>query len=209
MLRQGLRLFFRLLYNEFAWTYDWVAWAVSFGHWKAWGRTALSYLTSERVLEIAHGPGHLLVALQEGGWKPVGVDLSRSMSRIARRRLRKEGLDTCLARARAQELPFPDDHFESVVSTFPAEFILDRRTLQEVVRVLAPGGRMVIVASVRIGGQGIVGQFLRWLYRFTGQSEPVPDVGERALADIGLEAEAVWEDVGHDSVMLVVAEAIH
>jgi len=34
-----LRLFFRLLYNEFACTYDLVAWVASLGQWNAWGRT--------------------------------------------------------------------------------------------------------------------------------------------------------------------------
>ena len=36
-----VRFGFRLLYNEFAWTYDFVAWVVSFGQWKAWGPMVL------------------------------------------------------------------------------------------------------------------------------------------------------------------------
>ena len=31
-----LRIFFHLLYHPFAWTYDFIAWAVSLGRWKDW-----------------------------------------------------------------------------------------------------------------------------------------------------------------------------
>ncbi|MGD1994820.1 MAG: hypothetical protein PVI59_16625, partial [Anaerolineae bacterium] len=56
-----VRVFFRLLYNQCAWTYDLVAWVVSLGQWNAWGRTAMPHLSGGRVLELAHGAGHLLV----------------------------------------------------------------------------------------------------------------------------------------------------
>ena len=72
----GLGFFFRQLYNELACTYDLVAWVVSLGQWKAWGRTAIPHLPGKRVLELGHGPGHLLVAMAERGLTPVGLDLS-------------------------------------------------------------------------------------------------------------------------------------
>jgi ubiquinone/menaquinone biosynthesis C-methylase UbiE len=202
-----LRLFFRLLYNEFAWTYDAVAWVVSFGQWKAWGRTTIPHLYGQRVLDLAHGPGHLLVALKDREFAPVGVDLSPYMGRLARRRLSEgDGLTVPLVRARAQALPFRDGCFESVVSTFPAEFILARATLREAARVLGPDGRMIIAALITLKGSDLLTRFIRWLYRVTGQGEALPRESEARLRRAGFGPRVVWETVGQSQVMLVVAD---
>ena len=99
-----IRTFFRLLYGPFAWTYDLVAWAVSFGKWIDWVRSALPFVQGEPVLELAHGPGHLQLALARQDRTPVGIDLSRQMGRLARRRLRRAAVPARLVRARAQAL---------------------------------------------------------------------------------------------------------
>ena len=82
--RRLVKLGFQLLYHEFAFTYDAVAWLVSLGQWQAWGRTALDRVRGLRVLEIGHGPGHLLIALARSGRRPIGIDLSPQMIRLAR-----------------------------------------------------------------------------------------------------------------------------
>jgi ubiquinone/menaquinone biosynthesis C-methylase UbiE len=200
-----LRLFFRLLYNEFAWTYDVVAWVVSLGQWKAWGRTAIGHLHGKRILELAHGPGHLLLAMAEQGLAPVGLDLSPYMGRLARRRL--NGNHTVpLVRAHAQALPFCDGCFDSSVATFPTEFILDLATLQEAARVMRPDGRLVIVAWAGLGGRDLLSRFIGWLYRVTGQGKPLPGVGELVAGKAGLALHTVWEQVGRSEVMLVIAQ---
>ena len=201
-----LRLFFRLLYNEFAWAYDLVAWVVSLGQWKAWGRTALPYLRRERVLELAHGPGHLLVAMAERGLTPVGLDLSPYMGRLARLRLRRAGLTVPLVCARAQMLPFRDGSFPDIVTTFPAEFILDPATLWEAARVLQAGGRLVIVAWTRLSERDPLSRFIGWLYRVTGQGKPLPSGGEAVMVEAGFAPLTAWERVGRSEVMLIVAE---
>ena len=201
-----LRLCFRLLYNQFAWTYDLVAWAVSLGQWQAWGRTTITYLRGERVLELAHGPGHLLVAMAEQGLAPVGLDLSPRMGHLARRRLRRAGLVVPLARACAQALPFCDKCFDSAVAAFPTEFILDPATLREAARVLRPGGRLIIVAWARLSERGPLSRFIGWLYRVTGQGKPLPSSGEAVLIETGFVPSTVWKRVGRTEVMLVAAE---
>jgi ubiquinone/menaquinone biosynthesis C-methylase UbiE len=201
-----LRLCFRLFYNEFAWTYDTVAWVVSLGQWTAWGRTAIPHLRGERVLELAHGPGHLLVAMKLRGLTPVGLDLSPYMGRLARRRLRKSRLAVPLVRARAQALPLRDGCFDSAVSTFPTEFILDPATLRETTRVLQPNGRLVVGASARLLERDPLTRLIWWLYQVTGQAEPLPGGSEAVLAEAGFRSHIVWESVGHSRVMLVVAE---
>ncbi len=200
-----LRLFFHLLYNQFAWAYDLVAWMVSLGQWTAWGRTPIPHLRGERVLELAHGPGHLLVTLQERGLMPVGLDLSPYMARLARRRLRRAGLAVPLVRARAQALPFRDACFDSAVATFPTEFILDPTTLQETARVLQPEGRLVVVAWARLSEHDPLSRLIGWLYRVTGQAEPLPGGNEAVLMNAGFTSHTVWEQVGYSQVMLVIA----
>ncbi len=201
-----LRFFFRVLYNELAFVYDLVAWVVSFGQWREWGRTALPHVHGKRVLELGHGPGHLLVALKQEGFDPVGLDVSPSMARQARARLRSAGLSVPLVRARAQALPFRDPSFDTVIATFPTDFILDPRTLQEVSRAMRPGARLVTVLGVRFEGEGMVPAFLTWLYRITGQDDP--DVGGllECLADHGLSPHIVREQVDGTTVLLIVAE---
>ena len=214
-----LRLFFRLLYNEFAWIYDLVAWVVSLGQWRAWGRVAIPYLTfshlqCERVLELGHGPGHLLVAMAERGLVPVGLDLSLHMGNLARWRLRRGGLAirlgsrqvVPLVRARAQALPFCDRCFGSAVATFPTEFILNPATLREAARVLRSDGRLVIVAGARLSERDPLSRFIGWLYQVTGQGEPLPSGGETVVMEAGFVPHTEWKRVGCSEVMLVVAE---
>ena len=209
-----LRLFFRLLYNQLAWTYDLVAAVVSLGQWNAWGRTAISYLRGQRVLELAHGPGHLLMAMSRRGLAPVGLDPSPHMGRLARRRLKRAGLVVPLVRARAQALPFRDECFDSAVSTFPTEFIIAPATLREAARVLRrprltegqPGGRLVVVAWARLSGRDPLSRLIGWLYRVTGQGEPLPKAGEVLAVEAGFTPRTVWQQVKRSEVMLVVAE---
>ncbi len=198
-----LRLFFRLLYGPFAWTYDAVAWAVSRGKWRAWGATALSLIPGGPVLELAHGPGHLLLRMARQGLRPVGLDLSPQMGALARRRFRRAGLSPRLVRARAQRLPFADGAFRALVATFPTEFILDPATAQEAARVLAPAGAAVIVPVAIPGGRDPLARALRLLYRITGQDRFPPDDPFSAWRDAGFAIHTEWQPVGPDAVLLV------
>lgn len=173
-----LRLAFHLLYHQLAWTYDAVAWLVSFGQWPAWRRCALPFLQAGPVLELAFGTGGLFVDLIERRRRPVGIDLSPQMARIARRRVRRRageaGAAARLVRARAQALPFRSGAFANAVATFPTEYIVDAAALLEARRVLQPAsgagpGRLIIVAEGRLRGSGPLRALLEWLYRITGQ----------------------------------------
>lgn len=203
--RAFLRLFFRLLYHEFAWAYDLVAWVVSLGRWEGWGRAALPHLQGKRVLELGHGPGHLLAAMEERSFQPVGLDRSPQMGRQAGRRLKRAGLAIPLVRARAQALPFHTASFDSIAATFPTEFILDSDTLQEVKRALKPHGRAVVVASAIPDDRGILSRFLRWLYRVTGQEGPAPGRFEPLLAEANLTPRFIQKQTDGGKVKLVLA----
>ncbi|MEZ4591872.1 MAG: methyltransferase domain-containing protein [Chloroflexota bacterium] len=169
---------FRLLYQEMAWTYDLVSWLVSLGEWRRWQLAALPYLQGSTILEIGHGPGHMLIAMQQAGYSVFGLDLSPQMGRQARRRLQKWGLTADLVRARVQEMPFPAARFDTVLATFPTDYIVDPKTLAAVRRVLGENGRLVIVPEGHLTGRGGLHRFIDWLFRITGQRDGAFEVDE-------------------------------
>ena len=215
--RRAVAFSFRLLYHQLAWSYDWVSWAVSLGQWRAWQQAALPYVRGPRVLEIAHGPGHLLLDLQQAGHQPVGLDLSPQIGRLARRRLRRAGAGIPLVRARAQALPFAPASFDSVVVTFPAEFVLEAATLQAVKAALKPNGRLVIVPGARLLGHDWLTRGLVWLYRITGQGAPetpepwaVGSLWPLSLARAGLTADIQRIALERSEVwVLIITQASH
>jgi ubiquinone/menaquinone biosynthesis C-methylase UbiE len=167
--RQLVSWGFRLLYNEMAWTYDGVSWLVSRGQWRAWQQAAIPFLIGHRILELAHGPGHMLLALETFGYQVTGLDLSPAMGRIAARRVGRAGAPVGLVRGRAEFLPFACEAFDGVLSTFPTEFLARQATIEAVFRVLRAGGRLVVVPQARMTGNGGIDRFVEWLYAITGQ----------------------------------------
>ena len=205
LLFRFLRFFFHHLYHGMAFTYDLVAWMVSFGHWTEWTQTVLPYVKGPRLLELGHGPGHLHRLLAERGFTTVGLDESRQMGRITSARLRRAGQTVRLTRGVAQSLPFPAAKFDCIVSTFPAEYIFDERTLREAWRVLVPGGRFIILPA---GWPKNV--LLKWLYRVTGESpsDTRESVRQRAVEPflrLGFEASAELIEVQSGTLLLVFA----
>lgn len=203
-----VRFGFRLLYNEFAWTYDLVSRVVSLGQWHTWQQTALPYLNvgpGARVLELAHGTGELQADLHNRAMFAVGVDLSPNMGRVARRKLVRRGLPARLTRANAAWLPFASQSFDAVASTFPTDFILRPAVLREANRVLIPGGRLVIVFNGILTLKTAPAQALEWLYHVTGQRGPWPGDPSQAFHEAGFEAEVRTEELPRSVVLLVVA----
>ncbi len=168
---------FQQFYTTFAWTYDAIASLVSFGEWKLWGEAALEFVPSgAHILEIAHGPGHLHVTMRRRGFNVVSLDRSPQMARQLRHRAVAHQLTLRQTLADAQNLPFADGHFDCVVSTFPAGFIFARTTLTEVRRVLAPGGRFVIVPSATFRKADAPTRLVQLAYHLTGQNTAKADV---------------------------------
>ena len=175
LLSSFLRLFFYLLYNPFAWTYDWVAALVSLGHWQEWILGVLPYIPGKHVLELGHGPGHLQFALHQKGFQVVGLDLSRTMGKIAQRRLAGDYPSPPLIRGAAQNLPFPTAAFDQVVSTFPSEYLFQQNTLAEIHRVLAPSGLLIVLPVAWIHRGSRMERALAWLFEITNQAPPPGD----------------------------------
>lgn len=231
-MRALLRFFFHLLYHPFAFTYDLVAATVSLGRWKDWVKSVIPFLEGTRILEIGHGPGHLQHVLISRALFAVGIDESAPMGRLAKRNLTRrlltyppsqtESLSSPktiqqdvytqirLARSLAQHLPFPGEFFDTVVATFPTEYIYDSATLTEAYRVLSPGGRLVILPGATILGRGLMDRLMALLFRITGQAPPnlskiIQDGSKELFGKAGFEVEAHALEIRSSRVFILVA----
>jgi ubiquinone/menaquinone biosynthesis C-methylase UbiE len=89
-----------------------------------------------------------------------------------------------LARALAQGLPFADASFDTVIATFPAEYIKDPLTLAEVKHCLSDGGRFIVLPVALQKGRGLLERAMSLLFRVTRQSpvDPLEVVREKLKA---------------------------
>jgi ubiquinone/menaquinone biosynthesis C-methylase UbiE len=164
------RAFFKLLYHQLAWTYDWIAAIVSLGDWNLWVKSVLPYLDGPRILEIGFGPGHLHLSLHQNGFSVVGIDESLQMLNITQRRINRSGYTPGLVRGMASILPFSDGSFNQVVMTFPAEFIFNQQTITEIYRILVDGGKAIILPLAWITGHTPLQRATAWLNHITGEA---------------------------------------
>jgi len=178
-LRRGL---FELLYkNRLLY---WFASTVPFaGQWRVWQRLVLPRLHGHDVLEVGCGIGDLLVDMAQAGYRCQAIDRSPQMVAATRAKLARTGLaeQVDVIQGAVQALPFGDATFDSVVSTFPTEYIADPAALREIARVLRPGGRLVVVVGANLLPIGPL-QFLLILFHalvYGGSPRPALRRAER------------------------------
>lgn len=204
-----VRWCFARFYREFAWTYNVVAALVSRGYWPRWTLAALPFARG-RLLELGCGTGNVQLELARRRWPALGLDASPQMLAITRRRLARAGLAAPLLRAEAQAIPLPAASCDTVLATFPTEYIFDPRTLAEVRRVLAPGGRLLIVDAASFTGDGLYERLVELAYRLTLQRPPradaqPADVRLPPLERAGFATRTHWQAVGASQVMVLEA----
>ncbi len=103
----------------------------------------------DRVLDLACGTGTLTVMLKKvgPGADITGLDGSEGILDIARRKVAEAGVDVTFTHALSYDMPFEDSTFDRVLSSFFFHHLdtIDKiRTLEEVRRVLVPGGELHI-----------------------------------------------------------------
>lgn len=189
------------------------------------------FLSGTRILELGHGPGHLQRFLLSRNLVAVGVDESAQMGRLAKHRVdayshsrniplqieqsrwsrqQPDYAQISLTRGLAQELPFAQSTFDTVISTFPAEYIFDIRTLTEAYRVLTDAGRFVILPGAVITGRSIWDRFMAWVFRFTGQTPPnlsevIHERSKKPFTEAGFKLEVHEIDAKSSTVFVMVA----
>jgi ubiquinone/menaquinone biosynthesis C-methylase UbiE len=117
---------------------------IAFGESRAW---VCSQATGD-VLEVAIGTG-LNLPHYPAEVRLTGIEWSPAMLEHARRRAEEVGRTVTLREGDAQALPFPDAGFDTVVCTLSLCAIPDdQRAVNEMIRVLRPGGRLLLLDHV-------------------------------------------------------------
>lgn len=130
------------------------------GTWSAgdFGKIAESYATraaefiadlhmkkGERVLDVACGTGNLALPAARAGADVHGVDIAANLIVQARERAEAEGVRAQFGEGDAEDLPYPDAAFDTVLTMFGAMFApRPEKAAAELARVCRPGGRIVM-----------------------------------------------------------------
>ncbi|MFL7892735.1 MAG: class I SAM-dependent methyltransferase [Anaerolineales bacterium] len=193
IINRILIIFFQLLYNQFAWTYDWVADMVSIGRWKSWVLTVEPLIRETKTLEIGCGPGHLQLDASMNNSEIFGLDTSRKMLQQARRRLMRNNCEGNLVLGKAQKLPYRAGSFKKIVMTFPSEFVYDPQTAEQIWRVLGEDGELILLPAAWITGVNKLDRLAAWLFRITNQA---PNLDHNSIEEKLIRSFQGLEEVG-------------
>ena len=137
---------------------------------------ALDLVPGAEVLDVAAGNGNATLACARRWHRVTSTDYVQDLLDKGRARAAAEGLDVEFRLADAEALPFPDERFDAVVSTFGVMFAPNQaQAAAELRRVTRPGGR---IGLANWTPQGFIGQLFRTL---GGHVAPPPGVRSPAL----------------------------
>jgi demethylmenaquinone methyltransferase/2-methoxy-6-polyprenyl-1,4-benzoquinol methylase len=206
----------REMFSRLAQRYDLVNDVMSFGMHRKWKRQAVRLALdggkpSPRLLDLCCGTGDMcFYGAEMGAGQIVGADFTLPMLAVARRRARTADGRPELVAADALRLPFRDAVFDAITVGYGLRNIADPRlALAEMRRVLAPGGRVVVLDFGKpdnpIAG-ALYGGYLRTMmpavgWAFHGDPETysyIPDSLERYPAQRGVEE--MMREVGFANV---------
>ena len=141
------------MFNNIAPTYDTLNHRLSWNIDKGWRRKAIRFLQKyqpQTVLDIATGTGDfaIMAAQMLKPQRLVGADISEGMMEVGRKKVKELGLQDVISFEREDclNLSYADGSFDAVMAAFGIRNFADLdKGLQEMCRVLRPGGHLVIV----------------------------------------------------------------
>jgi len=142
------------VFHSVAGKYDLMNDLMSLGAHRLWKRFAVDQAgvkTGQRVLDVAGGTGDMTAKFSRrvgAGGQVILSDINQSMLEVGRGRLIDQGLvgNISYVQANAETLPFPNDYFDCIAITFGLRNVTHiDRALSAMVRVLKPGGRIIIL----------------------------------------------------------------
>jgi ubiquinone/menaquinone biosynthesis C-methylase UbiE len=138
---------------------------------------AMDLRAGQKVLDIAAGNGNFTLAAARRWCDVTSTDYVESLLQRGRQRAEADGLSVSFQKADAEALPFADESFDAVASTFGGMFSPDQsRTASEMLRVCRSGGR---IGLANWTPNGFIGQM------FT-------TIGKHVPAPAGLKSPALW-----------------
>ncbi len=179
------RAFWDRVYDRLAGLYDAVDWFTANTTHRL-RRRGLHHLPPEgsRLLEIGFGSGKLHLELAEC-YDMAGLDRSPGMARLTRRRLARHDQESDLCIGDAYALPWPERHFDAVLSTFAFSAFPDaERALDEMTRVTKAGGKVIIVDAGEAADGNLMAHLLARSWEALGDymRDEVPLMEARGLA---------------------------
>lgn len=145
----------RNLFDDIAPDYDKLNHILSLDIDKSWRSKAIREIverdTPLNILDVASGTGDFAIGTARkaaDGSHITGIDLSEGMLKIGREKVAKEGLSDMISMQEGdcEALPFPDGTFDRVTVAFGVRNFEHLETgLSEMLRVLKPGGKLVIL----------------------------------------------------------------
>jgi ubiquinone/menaquinone biosynthesis C-methylase UbiE len=132
----------------------------------------LAITPETQVLDVACGTGNLAVPAARMGARVTGVDIAPNLLAQARQRAASEGLQMTFADGDAEQLPFPDAHFDVVMSMFGAMFApRPELVASELARVCRHGGK---IAMANWTPDGFTGKLFQVTNRYLPPSPGIP-----------------------------------
>jgi demethylmenaquinone methyltransferase / 2-methoxy-6-polyprenyl-1,4-benzoquinol methylase len=135
----------RAMFDRIARVYDRMNSVMTAGMHHRWRERAADLARvgpGDRALDVATGTGDLAVELRRRGAEVVGMDFSERMLELAR----EKAPDVRFEQGNALELAYPDGSFDAATVGFGARNFSDLgRGLREMVRIVRPGGRVVVL----------------------------------------------------------------
>ena len=141
------------MFDRIAWRYDFLNHFFSLHLDKIWRRKAVNELrgqTLDEVLDVATGTADLALTIHQI-LRPkhiTGIDISEGMLAVGRQKIKKKGLEAyiTLIRGDSEAIPFDNHRFDAVTVAFGVRnFECLEKGLGEILRVLKPGGKAVIL----------------------------------------------------------------
>jgi len=159
------------LFARIAGRYDLLNDLQSMGLHRGWKRRFVRMAAmreGERALDVCCGTGDISKALADAGGSVVGLDFSGPMLSVARERFgnaHENGRNLSFCRGDAEAIPFPDSSFDVVTIAYGLRNLTDwEHGLEEMWRVLRPGGRLLVMDFGKPGNamwRGIYYGYLR------------------------------------------------
>ena len=124
----------------------------------------------QRVLDVAAGTGNVAIRAAATGARVIASDLTPENFEAGRREALAQAVELEWVEADAEALPFGDDVFDVVTSSFGAMFAPDHRAVaDELLRVCRPGGT---IGMLNFTPEGTAGEFFAVLGRYMPPPPP-------------------------------------